>query len=89
MNTRTVLLRGFSGAAGFCVLQLRVQEGTAAPTLPVPLQEPVAMSLLDVGDVVMRRQDTSRASVQVVEPLVGDLRMTQVFDSCDLLPGTL
>ena len=36
----------------------------------------------------MRRQDTSRARVQVVEPLVGDLRVAQVFDSCHLLPGT-
>ena len=51
--------------------------------------EPVTKSLLDVGDVVTRRQETSRTSVQVVEPSVGDLKMTQVFDSCDLLPSTL
>ena len=50
--------------------------------------QPVAKSLLDVGDVVTRRQDTSRAHVQVVEPLVEDLRMAQVSDSCHLLPGS-
>ena len=37
------------------------------------------MSFLHVGDVVVRRQDTSRARVQVVEPLVGDLRVAQVL----------
>ena len=50
---------------------------------------PFVKSLLDVGDVVMRRQETSRTSIQVEKPSVGDWRMTQVFDSCDLLPGTL
>ena len=53
---------------------------------PVTLPEPVAESLLDVGDVVVRRQDTSHARVQVVKPLVGD---THILDSFDLLPGTL
>ena len=80
VNTRTVHPRGFSGAAGFCMLQLRVREGAAAPTLPITLPEPVAKSLLDVGDEVMRRQETSRTGVQVEKPFVGDLSMTQVFD---------
>ena len=71
------------------MLQLRVLKGPAAPTLPVTLSEPVAKSLLDVGDVVMRSRDTSRTRVQVVKPLVGDLSVALVFDSCDLLPGTL
>ena len=71
------------------MLQVRVQERAAPPTLPVTLPEPVAKALLDVSDVVMRRQDTSHSSVQVVEPFVGDLSMTQVSDSCDLLPCTL
>ena len=69
------------------MFQRIVPEKVAAPTLPVTLPEPVAKSLLDVGDVVMRRQDTSRTVVQVVQPFVGDLRITQVFDSCDLLPS--
>ena len=82
VNTRVVLPRGFGVAAGFCV----IQEGAAASALSVTLPEPVAKSLLDVGDVVMRRQDTSRTGVQVEKQSVGDLNMTQVFDSCDLLP---
>ena len=61
-------MRDFSGAAGFCMLQLRVQKRAAAPTLPVSLSEPLAKSLLDVGDVVVRRQDTSRTGVQVEKP---------------------
>ena len=36
----------------------------------------------------MRRQDTSRARVQVVEPFVGDLRVAQVFKPRNLLPST-
>ena len=47
----------------------------------------VAGSFVHVGNVIVRRQDTSRARVQVVEPLVGDLRVAQDFDSCHLLPG--
>ena len=73
VNKRVVLLRGLRGAAGFCMFQLRVQERAAAPTLPVTLPEPVSKSFLHVGDVVMRRQDTSCARVQVIEPFVGDM----------------
>ena len=68
------------------MLQLRVQEGATAPALAISHPDYVTKSFLHVGDV---RQDTSRARVQVERPLVGDLSMAQVFDSCDLLPGTL
>ena len=71
------------------MLQLWVQEGTAAPTLSASHRDTVAESLLNTCNVVVRRQDTSRTGVQVVKPFVGELSMTQVFDSCDLLPGTL
>ena len=71
------------------MLQSGVQKEAAAPTLPITLPEPVAKSLLDVGDVVVRRQDTSRTSVQLEKPSVGDLSMTQVLGSCDLWPSTL
>ena len=51
---------------------------------------PVPSSLfLDVGGVVMRRQDTSRTGVQVVKPLVADLSLAQDLNPGDLLPGTL
>ena len=49
----------------------------------------VTESFLHVGNVVMRREDTSRARVQVVEPLVGDLSVAQVPNPDDLLPRTL
>ena len=81
VNASVVPSRGF-GSASFCVFQLRVQEGTASSTLSATHRDPVAESLLNIGDVVVRCQDTSRTSV-------GDLGMTQVLDSCDLLPGTL
>ena len=47
------------------------------------------MSILHVGDVIVRREDTSRTRVQVVEPLVGDLSMAQVLNPGDLLPRAL
>ena len=75
VNARTVSSRGFGCAAGFCMLQLRVEEGTAASALPITDPDSVAESFLHVGNVVVRRQDTSCARVQVVEPLVGDLRV--------------
>ena len=49
----------------------------------------VAESFLDIGDVAVRRLDTSRTRVQVVKPLVGDLRVAQVLNPGDLLPCTL
>ena len=54
-------------------------EGTAASATE---------SFLHVGNVVVRRENTSRARIQVVEPLVGDLSVTQVLNHSYLLPGT-
>ena len=67
------------------MFQLWVQEGAAASTLPITHPEYVAESFLH--SAVVRRQDTSRARVQVVKPFVGDLRVAQVFHSRHLLPG--
>ena len=50
------------------------------------LYTPCCQVFLHVGNAVVRRQDTSRARVEVVEPLVGNLRVAQVSDSCHLLP---
>ena len=44
---------------------------------------------MDIGNVLVRRKDTSRARVQVVKPLVGELSVAQVLDLCYLLPSTL
>ena len=44
---------------------------------------------VNIGNVIMRRQDTSCARVQVVKPLVGDLVVAQVLNPCYLLPSTL
>ena len=80
--------RGFGGAASFSVFQLWVQEGAAQAALTKACPHSIAKSFLHVGDVVVRRQHTARTRVQVVEPLVGDLRVAQVFDSRDLLPSS-
>ena len=45
----------------------------------------VAESLLRV-DVVLRCEDTARTRVQVMKPLVGDMRVAQILNSCHLLP---
>ena len=82
VNARVVPPRGFGVAAGFCVFQLWVQEGMAAPALSATHPDSVAESFLNIGDVVVRRQDTSRARVQVLKQLVGDMSAAQV-------PGTL
>ena len=78
--------RGFGGAASFSVYQLWVQEGAAQAALNKACPRPVAKSFLHVGDVVVRRQDTSRKRVQVVEPHVRDVRVTRVLDPRHLLP---
>ena len=67
-------------------LKLWVQEGTTQSALTKACPPPVAESFLHVGDVVVRRQDTSRTCVSLVEPLVGDMRVAQVFDFRHLLP---
>ena len=53
-----------------------------APPPPSPPPSPY------IGHVTARRQDTSRARFQVVQPFVGDLRVAQVLDPCHLLPST-
>ena len=76
VNARVVCSCGFGSAAGFCKFQLWVQEGAAASTLSATHPDSVAESFLNMGNAVVRRQDTSRARVQVVKPLVGDLSVT-------------
>ena len=79
---------GFGGAASFSVFKLWVQEGTVCSALPKACPRRVAKSFLHVGDVVVRRQDTSRTWVHLVEPFVGDMRVAQVFDPRTLLPSS-
>ena len=70
------------------MFQLWVQEvARSTDTAHHHTQSLLPRLFLHVGSVIVRRQDTSRACVQVVEPLVGDLRVAQVFDPRDLLPG--
>ena len=84
MNARVTTPRGFGSAAGFCVFQLWILEGATASALATSHPDSVAESFLNIGNVVVRRQDTSRARVQVVKPLVGDLNVAQVLN-----PGAL
>ena len=71
------------------MFKLGVQEGATQPALTKACPWSVAEPFLDVGDKIVRRQNTSRGCVQVVEPLVGDVRVAQVLYSRHLLPGTL
>ena len=77
--------RGFGGAASFSVFELWVQEGAARAARSKACPYSIAKSFLHVGDVVVRRQDTH---VLVTEPLVGNARVAQVFDSRNLLPSS-
>ena len=64
MNARIVLPDGFGSALqGFTVLELRVQERSAQTTRTKARTGPVAESLLYVGGVVVRREDTARTYV--------------------------
>ena len=62
--------RGFGVAEGFRMFQLRVQEGPAASALAISHPDSVSKSFQHVGDVIVRRENTSRTRVQVVERLV-------------------
>ena len=77
MNTRVVPSRGIGGAAGFCVFRLWAHEGPAASALAT---FPPSFSFLHVDNVVVRREDTSRTRIQVVEPLVWDLGVAQLLN---------
>ena len=55
VNARMVSPRGFGVAAGFCVFQLRVQEGTATTALATSHPDSIAESFLNIGDVIVRR----------------------------------
>ena len=84
VNACVVSSRGSSSTAGFCTFHLWVQEGTATATVSTTHRDSVAESFLHTGNVVMRRQDTPRARVQVIEPFVGDLRVAQSLRSSSL-----
>ena len=88
VNACVVSSCGFGGAAGFSVFQLWVQEGTTQLALAKSCPRPASKSFLRVGDVVVRRQDTSRTHDEMVGPFVGHMRVTQVFDPRNLLPGS-
>ena len=89
VNTRVVPLRGLAAAASLTMFQLWVQEGATQTALAKSCPLSVTESFVHVGDVIMRRQDTSCARVQVTEPFVGDMRVAQVFDPCALqTPGS-
>ena len=75
VNARVVSPRSFGCAAGFCMFQ--VWEETAASTLPTTHPKSVAEFFLHIGNVVMRRQNTSHTGVQMVKPVVGDLRVAR------------
>ena len=68
-----MLPRGFDVSAVFSVFKLWVLEGTPASALATSHPGSVAESFLNIGNAVVRRQDTLRARVQVIKPLVGDL----------------
>ena len=88
MNACVVSSRGLSNAAGFSVFQLWFSEGATLAALPKACPRSVAKFFLHVGDVIARRQDTPRTLVQVIEKLVGHVRVAQVFDPRDLLPSS-
>ena len=61
------------------------QQRTTQWALTKACPRPVAKCFLHVGDAAVRRQDTCRTSFKVVEPLVGDMRVVDVFNSRHLL----
>ena len=74
-TTTTTPTQHNTTTSGLTVLELGVQEGSTWATFAKARPSSVSKSLLHIGDVVMRRQDTSRARVQMIEPLVGDMRV--------------
>ena len=88
MDACVVSPSGFGGAADCSVFKLKVQERSTQPALSKASPRSVAKSFLHVGDVSVRRQDTSRTCLCVVEPFVRDMCVTQVFDSRHLLSST-
>ena len=77
----------FGGAAGF--VRARVvwsKKGSTQTALTESRPRSVAESLLHVHDVVEWRKDTPCTRIQVVEPFMRDMRVTQVFDSRHQLP---
>ena len=80
--------RDFGSAASLAIFQLWVQEGAARTAVAKSCPRSISESFLHVGDAVLRRQNTSCARIQVAEPFVGDMRVAQVFNPGNLLPGT-
>ena len=80
---------GFRGTAGFAVFQLRVQECDTQEASTFSCAAPVAQSLLRIHNKIVWCQDTPRTCVQVIRPLVRNMRVAQVLNPRHLLPCPL
>ena len=88
MNACVVPSGGFSGTAGFSVLELEVQRGSTRTALTESRPRPVAESLLHIGDIVEWREDTEKHTRRSGRASC-DMRVAQVFDPCRLLLRTI
>ena len=88
VKTCVVSSCGFGSVASLSVFQLWVQKGTTQSVLAKTYPRSVAKSFLHVGDVVVRRQDTSRTRIQVVEPFVAHMRVKPLSSLTILRSGT-
>ena len=86
MYTYAVASRGFGSAASLSMFQVRVQECSTQTKSALTCVDPIAWSSLHVDDKVVRRQDTPRTCVQVMEPFVRDVCVAQILHSRHLLP---
>ena len=88
VNACVVPTSGLGGAASFSVFKLWVHERNRMfGTDQKPVQALLPGLFCTVAMWSCGVKDTSRTCVHVVEPLVGDMRVTQIFNPCfNLLP---
>ena len=89
VDTRGVASRGLGNGAGFSMSVLWVQEFSTKTTPALTCVAPLAWSILHVDHKVVRRQDTPCTNVQEKKPVVRDVRVAQIFNSCNVLPRSL
>ena len=78
--------RGFRTAANFAMFQSRVWECSTQTTSTFFCVAPIAKTFLFIDHKVVRCQDTPRTCVQVIQPPVSDMCVTQVLNPRHLLP---
>ena len=86
VHASVVAPRGFRRTANLSMFDLRIQDFFTQTTSTFSCVAPITKPFLNIDHKIVRRQDTPRTCVQVMLPLVRNMRVVQILNPRNLLP---